>query len=389
MGKRGENIRKRKDGRWEARVIAEYDPEGKARYHSIYAKTYTQVKAKKNRYMLEMMQVKKTEKPRAEMDLTFEQLMRKWLATRREDVKESTYAHYTNLLNNHILPELGGCFLSRLSAESIDGFLKDMLHTGRVDGNGGLSSKTVADIRSVLMMGLEFAQRQGYPCLVNTKIFAPKVRKNAKKILTHEEQEQLERYLFGHMDTLALGILIALYGGLRIGELCALKWEDIRPETGIVNVCKTMIRIQNLGENAVSHSKTRILISSPKTESSNRFVPLPSFFSPILKQYQGKNEEFVLTGRADSMEPRRYLEKYKQILKHAGLESFTFHTLRHTFATRCVESGFDAKSLSEILGHANVTTTMQNYVHPSFEIKRQQMERLQQLSGVKNRVSQT
>ena len=198
------------------------------------------------------------------------------------------------------------------------------------------------------------------------------------------EQEQLEQILFHNPEPLKIGILIALYGGLRIGELCALQWGNLHLETGTVTVNRTLIRIRDLAPNALR--KTKLLIDHPKTESSNRIIPLPSFIIDLLREHRQNDESYLLTGTFMYLEPRTCREKYKKILEKAGLRPFTFHALRHTFATRCIESNFDVKSLSEILGHSNISTTLQRYVHPSLELKREQMERLEKISiwGQKN-----
>ena len=188
----------------------------------------------------------------------------------------------------------------------------------------------------------------------------------------------MENYLFQHPDPLELGILTALYGGLRIGELCALQWKDIHFESGIIQISKTILRIQKEDRN--DKKKTQVLIGHPKTDSSKRLIPMPAFILEFLGNFRQGSEIYLITGTKFYMEPRMCLEKYKKILKKAGLDSYTFHTLRHTFATRCVEKGFDPKSLSEILGHANVNTTLQNYVHPSIDLKKEQMDRLEQIS---------
>lgn len=196
--------------------------------------------------------------------------------------------------------------------------------------------------------------------------------------MTRAEQATLEKFLFAHPEPLELGILIALYGGLRIGEICALQWKDFHFDSGTIHVTKTMLRIQNVTSNC--QKKTKILISRPKTESSNRIVPLPSFLMSFLKRYRMEPDVYILTGTRSFLEPRMCLDKYKQILNQVHLKPFTFHALRHTFATRCVESEFDIKSLSEILGHANVNTTLQRYVHPSIDLKKEQMNRLEKIS---------
>lgn len=380
MGRRGENIRKRKDGRWEARVIYTHDLSGKAKYRSFYGRTYLEAKKKKNEFIQNHLNPDHVSNGRnqAEFKITLKQLMEEWMESRRNEVKESTFAHYKNIVEKHILPALGETCLQNLQTETIDDFLKEKLISGRIDRKGGLSPKTVADIRSVLVLALKFARKKHYACQIEQDIYYPKIRRSAAKVLTREEQAKLEQFLFQNPSPLGLGILLVLYGGLRIGELCALKWKDFNPESGTIRINKTLIRIQNVTSD--SQEKTKIMIGQPKTESSNRLIPLSSFLTELLIKHQKSDETYLITGNKSYLEPRVCLDKYKHILNQAGLHSFTFHSLRHTFATRCVESGFDIKSLSEILGHANINTTLQRYVHPSIETKKQQMDRLEEIS---------
>lgn len=379
MGRHGENIRKRKDGRWEARVIDSYSLNGKAHYRYLYGKTYQEVKNKKKnliaiiRVSSDVMSGQKDE-----LKITFEQLVKEWLEFRKDSVKESTFANYTNLVEKHLLPVLGTVYLSSMTTELLDEFLRTKLNSGRLDGMGGLSPKTVADLRSVLLMSIEYARRRNYFCPVNNKVFYPKTIRSEARALTRSEQAKLEQFCFVSDGFIELGILVALYGGLRIGEICALQWGDINFAEGTVSVSKTIIRIRNLIPD--SSKKTRIVIGHPKTTSSIRLVPLPSFILNHIKKHCGECEEYLLTGTRAFMEPRICLDKYKKILRRAGIQDYTFHALRHTFATRCVESDFDIKSLSEILGHANVSTTLQRYVHPSLELKKTQIERLENIS---------
>ena len=279
MGKHGENIRKRKDGRWEARIISAYDLCGKAVYRSFYGKTYLEAKEKRNNYLRNSPGNRRDiyAYPPNHMKITVKQVMCEWMEFRKDSVKESTFAHYANLLERHIFPALGNVYLSALTEEMINTFLKEQLNSGRTDGKGGLSSKTVSDIRSVLLLGLEYARQQQFPCPVKSKIFSPKSSKPSKRILTRTEQSKFENYLFQHPEPAELGVLTELYGGLRIGEVCALQWGDIKRAEGTVHITKTMIRIQDVEQRNEDGKKTRILISHPKTENSNRFVPLPSF----------------------------------------------------------------------------------------------------------------
>ena len=166
MGRHGENIRKRKDGRWEARVISSYKPDGKAIYRSVYGKTYLEAKEKRNDLLRSTAAIssrcEKTGSSKGK--ITLEEVAWEWLAARKDSIKESTYAHYTNLVRRHLLPCLGPRRLYALTPEVLDGFLREKLRTGRADGKGGLSPKTVADIRSVLLQILLYAQRRQYPC---------------------------------------------------------------------------------------------------------------------------------------------------------------------------------------------------------------------------------
>lgn len=380
MPRRGENIRKRKDGRWEGRIIIGYDLRGKARYRSVYGHSYQEVKEKKNLLALSL----RTEvncsagQGKEYLRLSFAQILEEWLNSRKDSIKESTYTQYAFMLHKYILPELGEQPLSALSSDMLSEFLKNKLCSGRADGKGGLSPKTVADIRSILLQGISYARERKYPCAVDTKIFYPKTRQPNIDVLTKAEQKKLEQTLFQSSDPIRLGIMIALYGGLRIGEVCALQWGDFNYTAGTVRISKTLIRIKDLTRDSLK--KTKVIIDKPKTEHSNRIIPLPSFLMEFMRQEAKGENCYVLTGTAEYVEPRLCLKQYKQVLEQAGLPSFTFHALRHTFATRCVENGFEIKALSEILGHSNVSTTLQRYVHPSIECKREQMERLEKLS---------
>lgn len=377
MGRHGENIRKRNDGRWEARIITGYDVNKKAKYLSLYGKTYAEVKEKKNEWLRNAGQYTKSTKITNVTKITVEQLTTEWLLSKQDTVKESTYAHYTRIVKKHILPELGNLYLSSLSTDLINDFLKRKLYSGNLKTQEALSSKTVADIRSVLIQNIEYACQKKYACHLDGRLFYPSAQPNPIDVLSNSEQRDLERILFSKLTPFHMGILITLYGGLRIGELCALQWQDISLKNGTLQISKTLLRIEETAP--LRTSKTKLLLTQPKTPTSNRVIPMPSFIIDILRENEAASDDFLLTGTKFPMEPRACLAKYKRLLQQAGLRPLTFHALRHTFATRCVANSFDPKSLSEILGHSSVNTTMQRYVHPSMDIKRQQIERLERL----------
>ena len=175
-------------------------------------------------------------------------------------------------------------------------------------------------------------------------------------------------------DPLCLGILFALFSGVRIGELCGIRWEDINFQLQTVTIKRTIERIANTDKAA--QAKTKVIINTPKTESSYRVIPLQKFLVDVLQKNEKPGNCYLLTGTPKYTEPHQYYVRYKRFLKRNNLGEYTFHCLIHTFATRCVEAGFDIKSLSEILGHSSVTTTMAIYIHPTLEQKRVQMEKI-------------
>lgn len=380
MGRRGENIRKRKDGRWEARIIYSYDINGKAKYRSVYGKTYLEVKGKRNEILSAIVtNTYNNDGYKNKQKMTFDTLVREWLLTKKETIKESSYIHYNNLLERHVIPSLGPFYISSINADIIDNFLRELLYSGRLDQKGGLSPKTVTDIRSLLILIFEYANQQNYPCNIDRKILYPRNCKPATKILNYEEQLLFEKYLYKNLsEPFHLGLLLTLYSGLRVGEICALQWKDLNLQTGTVTITKTIHRIQDI--NANSDKRTKVIIDRPKTESSIRMIPIPSIIFRICQHYCMNDDFYILTGKNKYMEPRLCLIKYKRILKTLGIAKYDFHTLRHTFATRCIENGFDPKSLSEILGHSNINTTMQRYVHPSMSSKKEQMNRLERIT---------
>lgn len=372
MGRHGENIRKRKDGRWEARYIQRYTAGGQAIYRYVYGKTYQEAKNKRQNEQETAKQLAQT--MCQDRKLTFAQLADEWLLTKEAIVKPSTYANYVRIVQRHLLPELGTCYVSALRQAELEQFLQYKLQSGRLDGPGGLSVKTVSDVRSVLKMIVAYGESRGFGNLASVHLKLPAFRQPQISVLSGRDQERLGTYLFSETKPLNLGIMLSLYAGLRIGEVCALQWQDFDFDAGTITVSKTVIRIQNTEPNAVS--RTRLLIEKPKTAASARVVPLPDDLLPIYMENRKASACYVLTGTDQFMEPRRCLDKYKKVLAAAGTADYNYHALRHTFATQCVDHGFDIKTLSEIMGHANVTITMQRYVHPSLSRKKEQMNLL-------------
>lgn len=370
MAKCGENIRKRKDGRWEARVKSEASVRGKTKYKYLYGKTYSEVRQKKDRYIRTVREIENV----GESDMVLTYLLEEWLYMTKAEVKESTYSRYVFIVRKHIEPQLGDYKLSELNSAVMNSFIREKLMSGGLRDNSGLSPKTVSSILSVIKLAAKYGEEQGYSISRRLIIRSPRQKTPDIHVLSWDEQIALEQAVLEHWDYSSIGIILSLYTGLRIGEVCALKWGDINLNSKTISIERTIMRIQDTSPDA--ESKTRILVDRPKTDSSIRQIPLPDFLVDILKSYAGSKDAYIITGTHNYMEPRNYYRKFRKLLKSCNLENYNYHALRHTFATRCIEAGFDAKSLSEILGHSDVSITLKRYVHPSMDLKRKNMERL-------------
>ena len=363
MARRGENIYKRKDNRWEGRYIKGYDYTGKAQFGYVYAKTYREVREK----LTAAKQTRLTKTTHNRKDFGY--FCNEWLILSRNRVKESTYVKYHNIVNRHLVPELGMYLPQNLSTVLIEDFSNALLLTG-------LSPKTVRDILVVLKSVLKHCNRQLGINLTTVEIIYPKERKKDMRVLTMEEQQRLIHFLLSDIDEAKFGVLLALLTGLRIGEICALKWEDISVSDRVIRISSTMQRLQTLDKS--SDNKTKVMIGDAKSQTSNRIIPLNDSALELCKRMQVSNgNAYVLTGTPNQyIEPRALQYRLAKYTTACNLKDVHFHALRHTFATRCVEVGFEIKSLSEILGHASAKITLDRYVHSSLELKRANMDKL-------------
>lgn len=371
MSRKGENITKRRDGRWEARVLKGYDLNGKAKYQSLYGKTYTEARRKKEIYI---RSEEVASERKYDQNILICEIAVDYLAHIQNEIRESSYYRYRAITQKHIVPFLGKRKIGELSTKLIDEFISEKKSNGRLNGSGGLSPKRTNDILSVLKQILTYAEAHG--CHTQKIVFShPKAEKQHAEILSSQEESTLISYLLPKQDPSCFGVVISLYTGLRIGELCALRWEDVDLKEKTLSVNKTLQRIP---DDSDTQKKTKITITEPKTPSSVREIPIPSFLVSHFSQYQKKAalDGYVLTGSERYIEPSNYYVKYQLWLNECGIGRYSFHTLRHTFATRCIENGVDAKALSEILGHSDVRVTLARYVHPTMEHKRANMERL-------------
>lgn len=291
-------------------------------------------------------------------------------------LKRSTVAAYRTVAEKHIIPCFGAWRISQVTDEAVAAFLRR-----KAAGTAGLSPSTLCGIVTVLRAVLRHAEANGYPTAV-TLLKRPKLVTRESKVLTEEEQRRLEDFLLTDLTPDRLGILVCLYTGLRLGEICALRWGDIS-DTGLLSVRRTVQRIKTSpADGDDSGRQTQLVFDAPKSSHSIRSIPLPSFLRELLLQHRREDGCFLLTGSAARfMEPRVCQKRFQAVLRAAGIRSVNFHALRHTFATRCTELGFDPKTLSRVLGHADVNVTLNTYVHPSLSQMRSCMELLDRGGG--------
>lgn len=362
MARRGENIYKRKDGRWEGRYKSGIKEDGTAKYSSIYGKSYAEVKAQLSERRT------KTTVAAIPRSLTLNNLFDMWFADVRLKVKPSTYTNYQMKYEKHIRSALGGFAYDKLTADKLNEFVQTKLSTG-------LSAKYTADIAGVIKSICRFAKKRfGYEDKSEFLVM-PKGKTKEKDLLDRVEQAHLNNHLIANPTASNVGILLSSATGLRIGELCALKWENIDLEKGKLTVRSTVQRIKNIG----GDTATALCVTSPKSCTSVREIPLPDFIIPLLEKVKGDSSNYLLSGTRSIVEPRTMQYRFKRILKDLKLPDVTYHSLRHGFATNCIALGFDVKTLSEILGHSSVEITLNRYVHTSMERKAEFMKSLSKL----------
>lgn len=294
----------------------------------------------------------------------FELVTEEWLKYKKNTVKKSTYYNYSYSVAKYLYPSFAGKNITKI--KNYNNFIEELSDT--------LSPKTVRDIVTKLKEIINFYEEEHNTKLNIKKMSLPKMNKKEIQILSNKEKQKLEKYCIEQNSLKSLGILICLNTGLRVGEVCALRWENVDFETRRIHVEKTIERIYSKEEN-----KTIVIIDTPKSITSVRTIPINSKLYNILKQIRGKSKktDFVLTGSSEHyVEPRNYQYHFKEILKRNKVKKYKFHTLRHTFATNCIEAGMDIKSLSEILGHADVSITLNIYVHSSDKAKRKYLEKI-------------
>lgn len=346
-------VYKRKDGRWECRISMGKDENGKRIFRSFYGESREEAEYKA------MILHDYTEKEYALTEMTVKELVTEWLHVMTSRIKESTAANYVMKAEKHLIPAFGSIQCCLLKANDIYSFIERKLKEG-------LSTRYLSDIIVLFKSIFRYASREYHIRNVLDGIILPKKNKPEIAVLDKAQQLRLENFLDKHPSVTTVGISISMYMGLRIGEVCALQWRDIDFEKRTLTVSKTIQRVQCRN----GAKRTKLIITEPKSESSKRTIPIPDYLLPLLRKYKADGDIYVISGKRKSVEPRTIQYRFAKILHNADLPSFHYHSLRHLFATRCVELGFDVKTLSEILGHSSVEVTLNRYIHSDMERKR-------------------
>ncbi|ALS03308.1 hypothetical protein ATZ33_08335 [Enterococcus silesiacus] len=361
---KGENIYKRKDGRWEGRYPKARKADGSIRYGYIYARTYRAVK--------EQMIDKKVQSKGFYMGVTkefygsFGDWANLWLnEIVFPKVKESTYASYSNKIQIHILPQLAKRPLKKITALDMDQLVKRLSES--------LAESSVHIIFRIVKSCFEAAKERGYlylnPC---EQTVLPKIKKQKVQALSRTQHKAVEKESLKSIK--GLPVLIALETGMRIGEICALKWEDIDFDSSVLKVNRTKQRIAMPG---ILGQRTKLVETSPKTTNAVRIIPLSKKLKGVLVKCRNEtNSSYVITGGEGSVEPRTVSYRFERIKQKLDLLNVPFHALRHTFATRCVEMGVNIAAISSLLGHSSIKLTLDIYTNSFFEEQRAAIDQL-------------
>lgn len=404
MSRKGENIHKRKDGRWEARILI--FSQGRKKYKSIYGRSYKEAKNKMLHYHQTIGEdfernpknpVSGSEQgymlspvgsaiPASYSDTvhTFSSVTEEWFQLNHLKQKESTKLKYRTMLNKHILPRFGDVAITDIDVFTVNIFLTEKISGGSLlkdsvtDSCRPLSTSYVRTMGVLISSVINFAVRMGYRNVLQTPITKPVEKKKSVNVMSKREHDKLEKYLKREHTQTGVGIMLALHAGLRIGEVCALRWDDIDFDEKILHVRHTVARIENKTiTDKENYAKTKLIIDDPKTKSSIRDIPINSKLLLLLTAAKEKAvSDYVVSDKNVFLSPRTFEYRFHRLLRKYRIADINFHVLRHTFSTRCVELDVDIKSLSEVLGHSSVSTTLSIYVHSSMDLKRSQLEKL-------------
>ena len=310
--------------------------------------------------------------------MKLKELINEWLYEyHKVDIKERTFLRYDSLIKYHFNDNyIFQMDIEEISPKDIQRFINEKRRGLSLRTDKPLSSSSINTIITILKLAfcyaLDFEITNNNP---TQRIKRLKINKTIEmKAFTREEQIKIEKYIENENNDEYFGVILTLYTGLRLGELLALSWNDVNLKTGVIKISKTQYRTKE-------NEKWVDRISTPKTIISNREIPLPKFLKEKLKllKKNKKSSRIVIRNNGTKLDEKIFIYRYHKILKKAHVRDLNFHCLRHTFATRALENKMDIKTLSEILGHACASTTLNIYAHSLIDHKKQQMRKFKRL----------
>lgn len=366
MARHGENIYKRKDGRYEGRYVIGKTDSGRTRFGYVYGYQYAEVK--KELLLKKAEQAQSCLQDNGDCTILLGEWLRGWMQSELlGSVKPSSYQTYVNLINRYLIPPLGKEKVSSISPTMINDWIEKM-------ADFGLSHSTIKGAYRLLSAAMRYALDEGLirknPC---RKIRVQCPEQKEQRVLTRAEQERI-RNASAACD---LPMLLSLYTGMRLGEVCALKWSDVDWEQKTITIRRTVQRIVR-SRNCETREKTMLMIGAPKSVRSHRVIPVPDFVLMQMKELMEKEafSSYIFSASDKAAEPRTIQRRVGRFMKKLGITGVHFHTLRHSFATRLLELGVDIKTVSVLLGHGSVRTTLDFYAHSLIEQQRNAMELL-------------
>ena len=388
MARRGNNegsIYKDKQGRWRG-VVTRYTSEGKQKKKFFYGKTKREVTEKVNQVLIELHTNTYIEPSK----ITLYEWLSTWLENYcRNQIRETTFINYETYVERHIKSTIGNIKLCELNTMIMQQFYNDRMKCGNLRKEGGLSPKTLRNLHNMLHKALDQAVALDMIAKNPTQFTKiPRGFKQERRFFTVEEQQYLQSCLKG--EKIGTIVLLDLYTGMRQGELLGLMWKDVHLEPNSPNylrVTQTLNRIKL--KEPVNGKHTVLRIGYPKTAHSVRTIPLLPEIAEALREHRRKQLEYYCEqGIADSgyvftnsiggwVDPHNFQHEFKKMLKRHGIREINVHGIRHTFATRALESGMSMKTLSQILGHSSTAFTMDIYGHVTEDLKTTEMANLQ------------
>ena len=374
MPRRGENIYKRKDGRWEGRSLKQ-----NGRYQYFYSRTYKGVKEKMKNYQENHKSAREKRSGDGNNAIS---LFEAWLEEVSLRVKPSTYESYYRCMNKYVIPFFEQDRNKQITENAVLRFVKVIRE------NTALAESSKKKNLTIFKIALKEILKGSPECFsIIESVKFPKPEDKEVQVFSMKEQRIIEHAAMKSGDWRTIGIILCFYTGIRLGELCALKWSDIDMETGTLSISRTVSRIKHFEE---GENKTSLFVGAPKSRKSLRKIPLPKFLLNIVEEYggcYGNQDHYIFSGRDIPFDPRCFQKLYKKILKEAHIQDRKFHAIRHTFATRALELGVDIKTISEILGHSSVSITLNVYAHSLMEQKKAAIEKFNNMYHLNTEVA--